>query len=130
MDIGVLRQDDFLVWMPFQDAEVLVRYISAEEVEGILRRAKTMRWEKHRKVERLDLAEANRLLGRAAVRGWRGITMDGAEYPYSEEHCDFLMRRWLDFAEFVSTACTDLQALVAEEQKRRSKNSGLTSGQD
>lgn len=131
MDIAALNQEDFQVWVPFMDAEVLLRYVPLEEVQRIHRKAVRRSWDgKHRLVENLDALEANRLLGRAAVRGWRGITLEGRDYPYSEEHCDFLMGRWLEFAKFVGDVCLDLQALQQEERRRREGNSGLTSGPD
>ncbi|GAB4389047.1 MAG: hypothetical protein Kow0025_12030 [Thermodesulfovibrionales bacterium] len=130
MDIGGLKRDDFTAWVPFLDAEVLIRYVGAEELRAIQARATTRAWDrKSRPVETLDWAEANRLLGRAAVRGWKGITSGGEEFPYSEENCDFLMARWHEFARFVGEACVDLQGLVRSERSRLEKNSGLTSGQ-
>jgi hypothetical protein len=135
MDIGALRREDFLVWVPFMDAEVLVRYVPLEELRDIGSRATKRTWEglrtpSNRPVETLDAALANKLLGRAAVRGWRGLSMNGEEFPYTPENCDFLMARWLEFSKFVNEACLDLQALQEQERKRVGKDSGLTSGQE
>jgi hypothetical protein len=129
MEIAALKQDDFQVWVPFTDAEVLLRYVSLEELEKVRRKATASRWDrKGPKAESMDPLEANRLLGRAAVRGWRGITLEGEDYPYSEEHCDFLMTRWSEFAKFVSEAALDLRRLAEEERADRGNASGLTSG--
>jgi len=131
MDIGLLKRDDFQVWVPFMDAEVLIRYVSLDELREINKKATRVSWDrKHQKTEELDTVEANRLLGRAAVRGWKGITMNGEEFPYSEENCDFLMTRWLEFARFVNEVCIDIQALMDAEKERKAKNSLLTSGHD
>lgn len=135
MDIGALKTEDFQVWVPFMDAEVLIRYVPLEELRDIGRKASRATWEgartpANRPVETLDPSLANKLLGRAAVRGWSGITMNGEEFPYSPENCDFLMARWLDFSRFVNEACLDLRALQEEERKRLGKHSGLTSGQE
>lgn len=127
MEIGALRDEDYSVWMPFEDAEVLVRYVGAEELRGIAAGATSHSWKNHQRVERMDAAEAARLMGRAAVRGWRGITMGGEEYPYSVEHCDFLMERWQEFARFVAEAATDLGELVNKETEEGKKNSSPTS---
>jgi hypothetical protein len=130
MEIGSLTRTDFQVWVPFEDAEVLIRYLPLEELQDIVRKATRTTWDRsQRKVETLDPAEANRLLGRASVRGWMGITMNGEEFPYSAENSDFLMARWLGFSRFVNEACLDLQGLVAEERRQREKKSTLTSGQ-
>jgi hypothetical protein len=131
MDIGALRQDDYQVWVPFQDAEVLVRYVSLDGLRNIAKKATRITWDRrHRKVEELDPGESNRLLGREAVRGWKGITMEGEEYPYTPENCDFLMQRWAEFSRFVNDVCVDLQGLMDAEREEKVKNSALTSGQD
>lgn len=131
MDIGALRQDDFQVWVPFMDAEVLIRYLSLEELQAISKKATRASWDRrHQKTETLDTIEANKLLGRAAVRGWKGITMNNVEFPHTEENCDFLMTRWFEFSKFVNNVSIDLQALMDAEREQKVKNSVLTSGQD
>lgn len=129
LDISGLKNDDFMAWMPFMDAEVLVRYVDMRGLRAIQKAATKITFDRHQKTETLDAVEANRLLGRAAVRGWRGITMDGLEYPYGPDNCDFLMTRWTEFGRFVNSACLDLQGLMEEEYKAREKNSSATSGQ-
>jgi phage pi2 protein 07 len=124
MEIGALKRDDFQVWVLFEDAEVLVRYVSLEELREISKKSTKVSWDRRsRKTEETDSMEANRLLGRAAVRGWKDITMGGEEYPYNEENCDFLMTRWTEFIKFVNDVCVDLQALVEHEKEERKKNS-------
>ncbi|MEJ2192650.1 MAG: hypothetical protein P8Y39_09970 [Nitrospirota bacterium] len=115
--------------MEIQDAQVLLRYVPLEELEKLTREATEVHWDRrNRKVEKLNAREAARLLGRRAVRGWRGITLEGEAYPYSPEHCDFLMTRWLEFTKFVGEASLDLRGLVEAEAAERRKNSALTSG--
>jgi hypothetical protein len=131
LDISALKEDDYQVWVPFLDAEVLVRYVPVEEIHRINRSATRVAWDrKNQKTETLDAVEANRLLGRAAVRGWRGITMDGEEVPYSVDNCDFLMDRWLEFFRFVGEVCLHLRSLVGAEKRGKEKNSVLTSGHE
>lgn len=130
MEIGALSKEDFRAWIPFMDAEVLIRHVSMGELREIAKLATRTTWDrKHQKTEEMDAGESNRLLGRAAVHGWKGLTMNGQEYPYSPENCDFLMSKWLEFSRFVNDVCTDLQALVEGELEEIRKNSGLTSGQ-
>ena len=132
MEIGALKQKDFQIWVPcMDDAEVLIRYIGIEELRGIMKATSRRDWDrKHQPIEAVDTAAANRLLGRAAVRGWTGITMDGDDYPYTPENCDFLMSKWLEFSRFVNDICIDLQSLMEAEREAKTKNSSLTSGQD
>lgn len=129
MEIVCLK-DDYQVWMQFQDAEVLIRYLTADELLDISKKATKLVWRENRKVEERDIKELNKLLGRATVRGWKGITMNGEEYPYSLENCDFLMTKYFEFVEFVSEACMSLQSLAQAEKERKTKNSLLTSGQE
>ena len=133
MEIGGLKKQDFEVWVPFCEdgdlARVLVRFVSREELQEIRKKAITTSWDRqHQKEERLDGLKADILLGRAAVRGWEGFTMEGADYPYSPENCDELMKGWSEFARFVNSVCVDLVALQEEEAKQRAKNSSGTSG--
>jgi hypothetical protein len=130
MEIGALKQDDFQAWIPFQDAEVLIRYVDIEELRRLNKQATKTAWDRrHQKTEELDALEANRLLGRASVRGWKNITMDGEEYPYTPDNCDFLMQKWFEFSRFINEVCTDLQAMMDAEKEAARKNSLLTSGQ-
>ncbi|MDA8087422.1 MAG: hypothetical protein M0Z75_12045 [Nitrospiraceae bacterium] len=133
MEIGGLKKQDFEVWVPFgaegDPAEVLVRYVSRAELQDIRKKATVTSWDRqHQKEERLDAVKADVLLGRAAVRDWKGFTMEGREYPYSPENCDELMRGWTQFARFVNEICVDLQALQEEDERRKIKNSSRISG--
>jgi hypothetical protein len=131
MDISALRRDDFEVTVPFgEDASVLIRHVTREELLSIRKKATKTNWDrKHQREESFDPVEADVLLGRAAVRGWKGITMNDEDFPYTPENCDFLMRKWTEFARFVNDACVDLGGLVKAEREAREKNSWLTSGQ-
>lgn len=124
MDISSLLKDPFEVWVPFLDGRVLVRYVSREELLRLDGEATEIRWDRasHIRKER-DPVRADILLGRAAVKGWEGFTIDGIPYLYTEENCDFLMTRWVDFARFVNESCIDLQALVDAEKAEAEKNS-------
>ncbi len=131
MDIEALESDDYAVWVRFMDAEVLVRHVPAGELLSIRERSLRRAWDISsggRPAEGIDAAEAARLLGRAAVRGWRGLSMRGEDYPYSPERCDFLMARWAEFGRFVNEAATSLARLAEAQRRDESKNSSLTSG--
>ncbi len=133
MEIGGLKKTDFEVWVPFgeeQDgARVLVRYVGRADVQELRKRAVVVSWDRqHQRQERLDGIKWDVLLGRAAVRDWKGFTMEGADYPYSPENCDELMRGFTAFARFVNDVCVDLQALQEEEAKQQAKNSSRISG--
>lgn len=133
MEIEALTRDDFKVWVPFEDAEVQLRYVPLDELRSIISQATERKYDPSRPgktCERLSHAELGRLMGRAAVRGWRGITMCGSAYEYTPEHCDFLMSRWSAFAKLVSEVCLDLIALEEAARKQSLKNSSLTSGRE
>jgi hypothetical protein len=134
MDVGALKRDTFQVWAPFGDAEVLIEYVPRDELHALGKKARTIAFEKHQKIEEMDPVEGERLLGRRAVKDWRprpgldGFTMgaddDGKAVPfaYSAENCDLLMTKWTAFARFVNEIAVDLEQLTAIEQEQRRKN--------
>lgn len=132
MDFESLKksQDTGLeVWVPFGEDEVLIKYISRDELKEIARRAKKTSFINHQKVEEFDDVRADILLGRAAVKDWKGFTMAGETFPCTPENIDFLMTKWNSFAKFVNDTCVDLEFLVQQEKDKTIKNSSLTSGQ-
>ena len=131
MDISALQKDDYEVWVPFLDGKVLIRYLSREELLTLNKQATRTAWDKgHQPQKEHDPVRADILLARKAVKGWEGFIMNGQDYPYTPENCDFLMTKWVDFARFVNEACTDLQALMDAEKAESEKNSSGTSGQE
>jgi len=147
VEIEALTRDDFKVWVPFEDAEVQLRYVPLDELRSIIREATEQRFDRsgrngaagHRErtglqtgllSESLNHAELGRLIGRASVRGWRGITMCGKPYEYTPEHCDMLMTKWSAFAKMVNEVCLDLIALEEASRRQSLKNSSLTSGRE
>jgi hypothetical protein len=145
MDITAISEEDFNVWVDFQeDAQVLLRYVSLEELLAINAKASTHslkpavasaagtdRGEGIREISaEVAPEDANRLLGRAAVRGWRGLKKDGKEFPYSADNCDLLMRRWTEFAVFVGEVCLELREINRRKVKESKKKLKLTSGSE
>ncbi len=135
MDIEALRDKDFEVWVPFNDASVLMRYVGLDELREIRGQATTLHWategqrqgESQEPQESIDHAEAGRLLGRAAVRDWQGLTLKGEVFPFSTEHCDLLMTRWAEFAGFVGEVGLDLLKLMENSIEQSKKKSSTTS---
>jgi hypothetical protein len=137
MDLSGLKNDALAAWIPFDDdTEVLISYVSREDLRQLRRQAASVRFVKHRKTETTDPGEADRLLGRAAVKDWRalpgrpGFTMGGARYPYSPENCDFLMAKYNEFANFVNERAIGFSNFVEEEKEEETKNSLDTSGHE
>ena len=134
MEIGALRQEEFSVWVPFRDASVLIAYVGLDELREINASATKVSWHAvsagSTKSGGFDPKEANRLLGRSAVKDWRGFTMQAEDFPYSAENCDFLMARWAEFAKFIGEAALDLQRLAEAQERGIEKNSVLTSVAD
>ncbi len=136
MDLSHLRCDTITAWIPFDgDTEVLLSYISRDELRKIRKEATAFRFTDHRMVEETDAGEAERRLGRRAVKDWRalpgrpGFTMNGAPFPYSPESCDLLMERFNEFALFVNDKALRLAAFVEGERSEVLKNFSATSGQ-
>ena len=136
MDITALNDEGLEVWVTFLDAEVLLGYVGLDELRRIRQHATLRRWpysedEGQRQGEPevcLDLAEASRLLGRAAVRDWKGLTLKGEDFPYSAENADLLMARWSEFARMVGEVALDLVRLE-DERLATSKKKSLTTSE-
>ncbi|MDA8155566.1 MAG: hypothetical protein M0Z52_03800 [Actinomycetota bacterium] len=128
MDISALS-DDYVVEVPFgEDAFVTLRYLSREESQAIARQSMKRKWDLDKNTEIFDSIESARLIGRAVVRGWRGIVKDGQDFPCTPENCDFLMTRCHEFFKLVNETCNDIRALMKKKQGETLKNSLCTSG--
>jgi hypothetical protein len=129
MDIGGLKKETLTAWVPFDDdTEVLIGYLSREDLREIGKGATMTRFVKHQKSEQFDQDEADRLLGRKAVKDWRalpgrpGFTDGGAPFPYSPENCDLLMEKFNEFSNFVNVTCIDFSRFIEEEKAADEKN--------
>jgi hypothetical protein len=136
MDLSGLKQETLHAWIPFDDdTEVCIAYVWREDLRQLRRQAASAGFMKRQRSEETDLEEADRLLGRKAVKGWRalpgrtGFTMGGEAFPYSAGNCDFLMERFNEFADFVNEKAVEFSNFVEEEKERELKNSSTTSGQ-
>lgn len=110
------------VWIPFGDDEVLISYISRKDLKELLKQAKRTTFVGHRKVETVDDELADKLLGAAVVKDWKGFTMKKKTYPCTEKNIEFLMLNWSSFSVFVNQACTDLQLFAEIEKEEIEKN--------
>lgn len=127
MEIGDIKQDELTCWAGFgEDAEVLLRYISRDELDRIRRRVTKQIFKRGQMFEDTDSMQFNVLLGRAAVRGWRNITVGGKPFQFSPENCDLLMNRSYEFSDFINEKCVEISAFIEEEEAKSGKKSGPT----
>ncbi|RJQ22032.1 MAG: hypothetical protein C4560_03125 [Nitrospiraceae bacterium] len=99
-------------WIQFDvDTEVNIKLITKRELREISKRSA-----KHAKLTGEDEADvADRLLGRAAVLGWRnkddhnhpGIIVNDQPCEYNQSNIDLLMAKSLKFSRFVNQTCID-----------------------
>jgi len=78
-------------------------------------------------VDVLDRVRFNLLIGREAVLGWQGITVDNQPFPYSAGACDILMTRSAKFSGFIQRALMGFADGLERRTEARRKNSLLTS---
>lgn len=131
MELQGLQKDSFEAWVPFgEDGKVLIRYVSREELKKIGKKATSVGYKNHQKVEEIDDVKADILLGRACVRDWEGFTMNGEPFPCTPDHIDFVMTKWSAFGRFINDICSDFDELVRSEKAATIKNSVVTSGQN
>ena len=106
-------------WFPYDDdTEVLIQYQGKE----ILTKISSKAGEIERKTGASAGVIANKLTGRAAVKGWRrkldhdhpGLTTGGQPLPFTPANVDMLMTKSIDFSTFVNRKCIDSQAFRSE----------------
>ncbi len=127
MELGEITQDELTCWAPFgDDAEVQIRFITREELDRLKRKVTTKTFRRGQILEDIDTIEFNRLLGRAAVRGWKNITVGGRPFEYSPENCDILMTRSYEFSDFVNDKCVEINTFIETRGEESKKKSGPT----
>ncbi|MBI5634858.1 MAG: hypothetical protein HZA15_15430 [Nitrospirae bacterium] len=99
-------------WIQFDsDTEVCIELITKPALREIAKKAS-----KRAKLTGEDSADlSDRLLGRAAVKGWRkigapehpGLLVNGEPFPCTPENTDMLMTKSLKFSRFVNEMCLD-----------------------
>ncbi len=110
-------------WIQFdEDAEVLVGFISKEELDKLSTKAS--------KAARLsgqnEKEVFNRMLGRSAVQGWRkvddynhpGLIVKGQPLSFTPENVDMLMKRSLEFSAFINENAINSKLFLDEEEER------------
>ena len=117
MELGnITNPNELKVWIPFQeDAEVEVRYIALKELTALQKKATSRDVKKGQLIENIDHIALGKLLGRAAVSGWKNLTINGEELPFSKENCDMLMEMSYDFVAFVNEKAVELSNFVERE---------------
>ena len=106
-----------------------IRYVSREKFADLINQATTATWDrKHQKQETLDSLKFGELLGCEAVVEWDGLVMEGKLFPCTPENISILMRKWTEFARFVSDVCTDLERIVEVDKEAIRKNSAGSFG--
>lgn len=123
MELGNLDRD-LEVWVPFgDDGEVLIKYVPKDELLSISEKATKRKWNNHRMTEEVDPTLANRILGRAAVRDWKNLTVGGEPLPFSCDNLDMLMGKSYVFSNFINQVATDIQAFIEQRKEDEGKNS-------
>lgn len=117
MELGnVNNPNDMKVWIPFQDdAEVEIRYIAIKELTNLQKKATSRNVKKGQLVDDINHILLSKLLGRAAVTGWKGFTAKGEEFPFTPDNCDKLMEMSYDFNAFVNEKAVELSNFVERE---------------
>lgn len=120
---------DLLVWMDYSDqVRVQIRHVTRERFGDLVNTATIVGFDRrHQKTEQLDSIKFGELLGEEAIADWDGMQVDSEPLPCNKENRKILMRKWVDFAKWVSDVCTDLERLVTAEKEAARKNSQSTS---
>lgn len=130
-DVSSIRSaDDLTVWVPYNDeVSVQLKHIPREALAGILKQATRTTWDKaHQPENTIDNIKYGELVGDAAIMDWAGLRDGDREFPCTQENKRLLMRKWANFAKFVSDLSSDLDRLVESEKESARKNCLITSG--
>jgi hypothetical protein len=122
---------DLTAKVQFNDeVTVTVKYVPREKFADLINRATVTTFDRksHQKQESLDNLKFGELLGQEAVVDWDGLLNEGKPFPCTPENVALLMRKWSEFARFVSDVSTDLERIVEAEKESERKNSGNSSG--
>src|SRR5208283_2459436 len=105
MEVGGIFETEFKAWVPFgEDAEVLIKYISRDQLLAINKKCRRMIYVNHQRMEELDAEKANQMLGSEVVMDWKGFKRRGEDLPFNAENLEYMMR-WGDFSRFVNETC-------------------------
>jgi hypothetical protein len=117
--------ENLTVWVEYNDqVSVLLRHITREDLAGILKRATRTTWDKqHQPEELIDNIKYGELVGDAAIVDWTGLLDAGQAFPCTPENKALVMRKWSNFAKFVSDLSSDLDRMVEIEKDVVRKNS-------
>ena len=130
-DVSSIRNTaDFAVWVEYNDdVSVLIKHVPRESLAGILKQATRTTWDKHHQPENsVDNIKYGELVGDAAIVDWTGLVDGDQPFPCTQENKKLLMRKWTNFAKFVSDLSSDLDRLMESEKESARKNSSTTSG--
>lgn len=109
MEVGNIFNDNLMKELPYgDDAIVTLRYIARNEINRIEKQG-------------ANDTMSNVLLGRASVKGWENIEVDGNKIDFNQKNLDLLMNRSYDFSNFVNINCIIMSNFIEEKQEEIKK---------
>ena len=124
-DVAAIRStEDVAVWVQYNDqVNVLIRHIPRERLSGILKQASRTTWDKNHQPETtIDNIKYGELVGDAAIVDWTGLIDGEQAFPCTKDNKALLMRKWGNFAKFISDLSSDLDRLLESEREAERKN--------
>ena len=126
MEISALFEKPSDAWVEFQDAKILLAFLSVDDLEEI-KKENTSRTYFSGKgesgfKETLEAEGAVLLLGARAVKDWKGITLKGEDCPFCPKKRDLFMTKWPEFTRFVADSCSDIAVFAEQEREADEKN--------
>jgi len=126
MEISALMETPMDTWVKFQDAEILMGFLSVDEVREIMKKNTNRTYYSGKGEsgfkEKLDSDSAALELGARVVKNWKGITLKGKPCPFSAEKRDLFMTKWPEFGSFVADTCNDIAVFGEQEREADEKN--------
>jgi hypothetical protein len=121
---SILGSEDPAVWVQYNDeVSVLIRHITREKMSALLKAASRTTWDKNHQPETtIDNIKYGELIGEAAIVDWAGLNDGDKAFPCTKDNKALLMRKWANFAKFVSDISSDLDRLLESERGEERKN--------
>lgn len=131
IDTALTRDGAWFAFEPFfangtiriataEEAAVRVCYSGHEAYQSVLSNLLDEERDKHNSPGAAQIAALQRAAAQRLVTGWRGITLDGVDVPYSPERCLELMRdqEFPQFDALVTTASRMLTNFRKRQEAR------------
>ncbi len=123
MNLNDLKNNDRLYWVDFNaTVSVQLRHVTKERLRQLMKQATTTRFVNHKPSEEFDSTLGDVLLGKEAIKDWRGVSFGDDPAPCTPENIEIAMKGHNTFSDFINQVCGDIDNLIRLEKEASAKN--------